>query len=167
MAISREDLENQVTSITLQKEALHDEVSHVHKEMSEIRNHLDRVNEDNAILNKVKSELEVKVTNLENDLKQSDERINFLRSEKSEQNEALDDLNFQISMMLRARFIAFYFITFFSSLCRSNEQGDKSSREREHGTGVFQRFFEQRAQEPEGRGERKHHQTRHFEEKSP
>ena len=107
MGISREDLENQVTSITLQKEALHDEVSHVHKEMSEIRNHLDRVNEDNAILNKVKSELEVKVTNLENDLKQSDERINFLRSEKSEQNEALDDLNFQISMMLRARFKGF------------------------------------------------------------
>lgn len=51
-SVQRDEVDNQLTSVTLQKDALFDEVSHVRKEMDEIRTHLDRVCEENAQLNK-------------------------------------------------------------------------------------------------------------------
>ena len=47
-----DDLDNQLTAVTLQKDALEDEVGHVRKEMEEIRTQLDRVYADNGALNK-------------------------------------------------------------------------------------------------------------------
>ena len=51
-SVQRDEVDNQLTSVTLQKDALFDEVTHVRKEMTEIRAHLDRVCEDNAQLSK-------------------------------------------------------------------------------------------------------------------
>jgi chromosome segregation ATPase len=50
----RDDLENQLTSITLQKDALTDEVVHVRKEMAEMRTHIDKVYNENASLTQQK-----------------------------------------------------------------------------------------------------------------
>ena len=41
-----------MTAVTLQKDALEDEVGHVRKEMGEIRAQMDRVYADNGLLNK-------------------------------------------------------------------------------------------------------------------
>ncbi len=51
-SVQRDEVDNVLTSVTLQKDALADEVGHVRKEMDEIRAHLDRVCEENAQLNK-------------------------------------------------------------------------------------------------------------------
>ena len=51
-SVQRDEVDNHLTSVTLQKDALFDEVTHVRKEMTEIRAHLDRVCEDNAQLSK-------------------------------------------------------------------------------------------------------------------
>jgi hypothetical protein len=51
-SVQRDEVDNQLTSVTLQKDALFDEVNHVRKEMVEIRTHLDRVCEENSQLNK-------------------------------------------------------------------------------------------------------------------
>jgi uncharacterized coiled-coil DUF342 family protein len=45
-----DELENQLTSLTLQKDALTDEVTHVRKEMSELRIQIDKVYNENASL---------------------------------------------------------------------------------------------------------------------
>ena len=69
----RDTLDNHVTSLTLQKDAFEDEVSHVRLEMSELRVQLDNVYDDNALLNKSKSELEVKVEMLEKETREVEE----------------------------------------------------------------------------------------------
>ena len=73
-----------MTSLTLQKDAFEDEVSHVRLEMSELRVQLDNVYDDNALLNKSKSELEVKVEMLEKETREVEEVLQAGRREAEE-----------------------------------------------------------------------------------
>lgn len=66
--------------------------------MSELRIQMDRVYNENASLNKQKAELEVRVEHLTKEIKSCEARLEGLRMEKAEQDNAIDELQDELGM---------------------------------------------------------------------
>lgn len=92
----RDEVENQLTAVTLEKDVLQDEIGHVRKEMDNFRDHLTRVCDENVKLTKLRSELEYRVEQTEKELLQLEEKMKFLRSEKSGQAAMIDEIQLEL-----------------------------------------------------------------------
>jgi chromosome segregation ATPase len=91
----RDEVENQLTAVTLEKDVLQDEVGHVRKEMENLRDHLTKVCDENVKLTKSRSELEYRREQTEKELLQLEEKMKFLRSEKSSQAAMIDEIQLE------------------------------------------------------------------------
>lgn len=94
--LQRDEVENQLTAITLEKDVLQDEVDHVRKEMENLRDHLAKVSDENVKLTKLRTELEYRVELTEKELLQMKENMKFLRSEKANQASFIDEIQLEL-----------------------------------------------------------------------
>jgi chromosome segregation ATPase len=92
-ARARDEVDDHLTSVTLEKDSLSDQVGHLKTEMDELKTQLDQVYKESASLNKHRSELEVKVEIMSKEARIREEVVSAARRDKDELQKALDELS--------------------------------------------------------------------------
>jgi len=96
MTKQRNDLDQQLASVTLQKDALIDEAENLRTEAAEARTQMDRLCSEAATVNKARAELEVRLDRAEKAMVSADERLKALRKERTDQMEIIEELQTQL-----------------------------------------------------------------------
>jgi chromosome segregation ATPase len=102
MTKQRNDLDQQLASVTLQKDALFDEADNLRAEAAEARTQVDRVCSEAAAVNKARAELEIRLNQAERAMVSADERLKALRTEKKEQMEIIEELQTQLGSFAKS-----------------------------------------------------------------